>query len=645
MPSLDMLAEDWADLTGWTTGSSTTVSGGRLLAPFSPPGTGWATSTVTDWNLTGAAVAMPFSPPESTPGTQRLVLHTTADPDGDGLEWSLEGGEALVARYRAGDAWFTVATLDHDPLAHQWWRIRERGGLVTWDLSPDGLGWTAHGVWVPSIDVTALQLSLRADWSPDEGHIPPTGPAVFGALNIPPERIDPATVIAQDGVPFIAVDVQPDNITGTFQLDVSELDGPDRLGWSGTAAGLWENVVCDVLTVRSVRGAVELAGSLTVVDAGLLTITLSDVDRRFDPTENADAIHEGTPIRLRSWGYDLAGDLWEAVLFTGTIDAMPVRYLPDEAPQVVITASDLVAEFVAWHSAGRDIPVGAGDTLLGRAQRILAEMGQPATRLALDVDTHAYAASHPATVLAQPWDELVAAQDAELGRLWVDRDNRLVVRTRRSQLSGPVRGTLSDVHGDADPGTVHCCYRDPDAAHDTSQVTNRAVASRRVEETPPDPAVITVEDTASLGRWRPHVTERRSLEVETDAQAATWAEDLVEADAVPTLQVRAVSPHPPRDDVDTALDAWPAVCSTDLGDRWVFRYSPAVGPLVDRTVGVLGITHEITPEDWLVRFVTADAPAATPGNPSGVFILDDSELDSGDVLAPWTAAPAGWVIV
>jgi hypothetical protein len=56
-----------------------------------------------------------------------------------------------------------------------------------------------------------------------------------------------------------------------------------------------------------------------------------------------------------------------------------------------------------------------------------------------------------------------------------------------------------------------------------------------------------------------------------------------------------------------------------------------------RTVGVLGIEHEITPEGWSIVWHTVEAP--TPGvNPTGWFALDVSDMDTGDLLAPYGGA-------
>lgn len=646
MPSLATFTEDWSDLAAWAAGTGASVAAGHLQLTYHVSNVGYVHSAGHAWDLTDAGVATYLQPPADATATQ-LVLHADpANPDGDSVRWTFEDAGGLRAEYSAGGVSWVGAWMPYSPVAHRWLAIRGRDGLVTWDVSADGIEWLTVANWLPTFLVTALTITLRTVYAAGPA---PAGPAVFGPLNMLPERpVDPATVIDQDGVPFLAVDVQPDNITGTFTVDVSEVGGPDLLGWSSTAAGSWENVVCDVASVRCVRGASDLAGPLTTVDAGLLAITLSDTERRFDPTVNADAIRPGTPVRIRAWGYDLAGDRWDAVLATATIDTdgLSVAFQPEGPPQVTISASDLVAELVGWRSPGNDPPVGAGDSLLQRATRILQQMGRnPLEHIAQDVDSTGYAASHPAAPLAQPWEELTAAKDAELGRVWVNAANQLVVRTRRSALSGPVRGTLSDVHADADAGTVHCCYRDLGAVLDARQTTNRAIATRRAVATPPDPATFIVEDTASVGRWQPQVAERGALEVETDTQAAAWAEDLVALASAVGLRVDTVAPHPSREDLDNALDAWPAVCRTDLGDRWVVRYHPAVGPVVDRTVGVLGVTHEITPDEWLVTLVTAEATTATPGNPSGRFIVGDSEVGSGDVLVPSGAqlASAGFL--
>jgi hypothetical protein len=447
---------------------------------------------------------------------------------------------------------------------------------------------------------------------------------------------DPVTG-GPDGAPYLAVDVQPDNLAGVFTLDVSELDGPDVLGWTAEDAGTWVNVVCDVLQVDLRRGATRHQGLLTRAESGTVTIQVRDEQQQLDPLTTGEQVHKGTPLRLRAWGFDLLGDPWEEVLFTGEVDELFTEYDPQEVPLVTITGVDLIAVLSLWESEGYAEPgVGAGDDPAERVERVFAEVGRG--ELSAVSDT-VYATTLNPTVLSHPWDVINSAVDAELGRAWVDRDNRLVLQARSSELAGPVRGTLSTEHGDGDP---HCCMSAASVVFGQELLTNRAIGTRREPtDGAPQPATFRRDDTYSQARYGVGAVNA-TLEVQNDAQVQAWAEAMVVAGARPELRVDSVSPAPPSDDLDTALDAWPAVMATDLGDRWLFRYHPLYGSDVERTVGVLGIEMTLTPEDWSVLWTTREAPTPGHGGVLGWFVLDASELDSGDLLAPFSqpvAAP------
>lgn len=438
---------------------------------------------------------------------------------------------------------------------------------------------------------------------------------------------DPITSIVSDGAaPNIAVDVLPDVVAGTFVWDESEWGGPALLGWEEQADG-WVNVICDVTEIGIQRGATRLQGVMTQAEAADCTVVLLDTERRFDPTNNADAVHAGTPVRIRVWE-----DSWSEVLFTGRLDDVNVKYAKEEAPTVTLLATDIIGVLATWQAEGRDDPgVGAGDNLLERVNRVLAEV-PVIDAVAVDVDT-VYDASLAATNLSDAWADIDAAVEAELGRVWVDRFNRIVVRARGSQLSGPVRGTLSDFHDEIAGGTVHCCYDDAEVVYGTEMLTNRAIAGRRVPSTTPTSpasAVVQIDDEYSEARYGVHAVERRSLELETDDQLGPWGQALVLQATEPELRVDSVSVAPYR-----APAAWPMVAATDIGDRWAFRLRPAVGPEVARTLGVLGIEHDITPERWSCRWLTVDAPTPGDSNPAGWFVWGLSFWDSEDLLAPF----------
>jgi hypothetical protein len=289
---------------------------------------------------------------------------------------------------------------------------------------------------------------------------------------------DPSTT-GPLGAPYLAVDIQPDVLTGVFTLDVSELDGRDRLAWDQEP--VWLNVVCDVTGVNVRRGATRLQGVLTRAEAGVATIQATDLAGQLDPLLNGDAIHKGTPFRLRAWG-----DYWDAEaeelvpydvpLFTGEVDTLEAVYSPQQPAAITITAVDLIAVLAAWEAEGRaGDGVGAGDDFRERVDRVLAEVGRGTVSSASDPT---FAATLNPTRLDRPWDAISAAADAELGRVWVDRDNALVLRSRGSQLAGPVRGTLSDVHGEA-PDAPHVCMADAAVVYGVELLANRALGSRR----------------------------------------------------------------------------------------------------------------------------------------------------------------------
>lgn len=433
------------------------------------------------------------------------------------------------------------------------------------------------------------------------------------------------------GAPYLAVDVEPDVQEGVFTLDVSRLGGPDVLAWETG----WQNVVCDVRSVQSRRGATRLQGVLTRAEAGMATVMVDDYSGLLDPLLNGGGVHKGSAFRLRAWGYALDPDTlesvqWESVLFTGEVDTLTAEYLPGQPAIVTVTVVDLIGVLAAWEAEG--LPgdgVGAGDNLLQRAQRVIGAVERGSVKESAS-DT-AYATTLLPTKLERAWDALSAAADAELGRVWVNQNNQLVIRGRNSQLAGTIRGTLSDVHGEA-VEQPHTCMSAASVVLG-GDVINRAVASRRAlpSEDPSSIAVTRLDDAYSQARYGVGTVDRiGQLEVQTTVQARTWAEAVITAGARPQLRVDTVTPTPVDDGLEDALAQWQAVMSTQIGDRWRFLFHPLSTHSVERVVGVLGVELNLSPDSWSVLWTMEDAPTG------GWFVLDASMLDEGDVLAPFS---------
>jgi hypothetical protein len=300
-----------------------------------------------------------------------------------------------------------------------------------------------------------------------------------------------------------------------------------------------------------------------------------------------------------------------------------------------LTAQDLIGPLTAWESEG--LPgdgAGAGDNLLQRVDRILTTVGRGEVSSA---SSASYTATLAPTPLAKPWAELQAATEAELGRLWVDRHNRLQLRSRGSQPLGTVRGTLSDVHPAADIG-VHQCMEDARIVRGTEGLANRVLASRRkLSGDTADPVLQRRDDELSQRMYGVAAVNRTDLALQTDTQVAVWAGALITARTRPELRVQSVTPRPDPADLQLALQQWPAVLSTDIGDRWLFQFHPARGGAILRGLAVLGISVSISPAGWTVQWVTEAAAVPGAANPTGWFVVGLSTIGGSDLLAPYSA--------
>lgn len=659
----EQLIDGWITLDAgrWVAGPGVTAAGGRLTIPesytTSPDTTlghySTAVESVASWDLTGSHIVVELVTPPDGPTViaateARLLLHL-GNADGPWLAFEYDGG-SLHAGYRlaAGVAAQWVTEWGDWSTQARFWRIAERDGVIEWATSADLYEWATVG-YVPTLGpfigaLGALKIRLEAGWwTPAPGLLlaTPTPPAVFGPVN-PTAGLpdDPGTLIAVAGAPNLAVDLLPDVLPGTFVVADHQVGSDELLGW-GSGAEQWVNVVCDVQRVAVRRGATRLQGVLTRTEAGEGVVELEDVARRFDPIINGDAVHPGISVRVRAWQPATPdAPAWSEVLMQGRVgDDLLVQYRRTGSPLVSFTALDIVSPLARYAGPGITPGLGSGDRLPDRVARLVTETGRvPAEVIDLDVDpAGSYAATHPEVDLARAWQAINDATDAELGRVWVSKFDRLVVRSRGSQLSGPVRGMLSDWHGETSEGVPHCCYTDATVRFGTELLVNRAIAARRiprVAEGAPAPAasaVAQVDDTVSQARYDViAAVENRSLELAGDEQLAPWARYLVAQGATPEIRVDSVTLAPWGGDAG----AWQAVCATDIGDRWAFRLHPQVGDTVKRGLGVLGIVHDITPDGWTTTLTTVDAPEPTEGNVTGWLIVGDGEVGSGDLLFP-----------
>lgn len=145
-PAFSTLVDGFTSIgAAWTKTAAVTASGGRAVIPCTA--TLNSLTTATAYEIQGSEIA--FQIPTVPTGGTGAVFSAYIGP-GPTLtntnlefEYSVATGNLVLRNNVAGvDA--TPTTLTYNATTHQWWRIRESGGSITMDTSPDGSTWTTR---------------------------------------------------------------------------------------------------------------------------------------------------------------------------------------------------------------------------------------------------------------------------------------------------------------------------------------------------------------------------------------------------------------------------------------------------------------------------------------------------------------------
>jgi hypothetical protein len=117
---------------------------------------------------------------ETAAPSDASVTYVTAEyPNGDGIEIRVLG-DTLDLRHLLGGEETVVGQLPYDPVAHRFWALREAGGTLFWETSPDGSSFTARAQAPAPFDVEWVRLSFGAGtWD----NVIDPGRAVFDSYN------------------------------------------------------------------------------------------------------------------------------------------------------------------------------------------------------------------------------------------------------------------------------------------------------------------------------------------------------------------------------------------------------------------------------------------------------------------------------
>lgn len=137
-------------------------------------------NSAVNYDLTGSSayVQLVQRPNIGTGSTNAILMAQVSS--GNFAEFILEGA-TLYFREQVATV-NSDGSVTFDPVAHAWWRLRESGGSIFWDTSPDGATWTNRRSKADGLSYASVQLQLSAgNWNSEAS----PGTAIFDNFNLP----------------------------------------------------------------------------------------------------------------------------------------------------------------------------------------------------------------------------------------------------------------------------------------------------------------------------------------------------------------------------------------------------------------------------------------------------------------------------
>ncbi|HMY20187.1 MAG TPA: hypothetical protein PKA58_27860 [Polyangium sp.] len=132
------------------------------------------------YDLTSSTAAVEIAQMVNTAANVDMTM--SLDCQGGSLRITQNLGK-LTSGYTSQGSPFELGSKTYDDVNHHWWRIRETGGMVYWEVSPDGKTWAEEAKTAKPFDVTACDLFLYVDTG---NGVSMPGEARFDNVNLTP---------------------------------------------------------------------------------------------------------------------------------------------------------------------------------------------------------------------------------------------------------------------------------------------------------------------------------------------------------------------------------------------------------------------------------------------------------------------------
>lgn len=413
--------------------------------------------------------------------------------------------------------------------------------------------------------------------------------------------------------PLFTVELGLASASTAFTLDLTQLSpatAPAVDEPLGNDQGYaWTDVSEYVLEgLRFRRGATRSQGPFWRYEVGTATVQLDNLDGRFDPlnlsgpyvSAGASEIRPNLPVRIRATLDGTTETMW-----VGVVDSVELDYASVTYSTVELRCVDGVAFLQAADFAELSTAVGAGDTARARLDRILDHVGWPAAQR--DLDPVTMSTMQATTLAASAWADVLLTADSDAGYVWIDRDGRLVYRTR-----GAIP-TLPSLTFSSSSSTAGKDYVGVTISRDVAQVFNTVSLARK------ESTAVTVEDVdaqASIGQVRGY--SRSDLICETDDQVGDVASWILAVYSELQTRVEEIVLRPPADTALLSAGDWWELLRLEMGDVVRVVHATPDGRDVDVNAVVRGL-------EWSagVRSFSLKVSLQSTNPDFVMFVLDD----------------------
>jgi len=342
--------------------------------------------------------------------------------------------------------------------------------------------------------------------------------------------------------------------------------------------------------------------ALDRIDAGVLSVTVDNSDRTFDPLyENGPYFGQLIPRRsVRVTSNDQP-------VFIGFVDDFDIQYEPGVQSVVRIDASDALSVLT---NAGLEEFTPDSELSGARINTVLdrPEIDWPAELREIDAGNSTMLDTDVAEgTAALEYLQLVA--NSEFGTLFLGKDGKVVYRERNAVPNTPDLVFSDEIVGGLYTGIQ---FADVNIVYGSENLYNRIALSNA--DVIPEEAF--AEDADSQATYGPRTLSQSGLLIQEPAQLQFLADFFL---------ARYKEPQYRFETVTVVLDTLSTinqnkVLDLEIGDIVQVRFEPSdIPPAIEQYCRIIGINHDWTPGSKNISFALERLDFA-------VFILDDAVL-------------------